>query len=143
MASGSSPGPVDADPTVETSSKEEGLTATRDSNPAAVPVTVNGGQTLIKLVNEPPVPPAVPPPPPDEAKAPVRTNKIVTLEYPAIAKTPGFELEGWVILQAVIDTDGKVRNVTVKESSHRVFEEPARKAVLQYEVRTRPAERSS
>jgi protein TonB len=66
----------------------------------------------------------------DVLTAPVRT-RLVRPEYPAIARAA--ELEGDVVLGAIVGPDGKVSRVEVVQSVHPVLDEAARKAVLQYE----------
>jgi periplasmic protein TonB len=52
-------------------------------------------------------------------------------DYPAVALAA--QLEGDVLLQAVVGPDGKVRDVKVLRSVHPLVDEAAKKAVLQYE----------
>jgi protein TonB len=55
----------------------------------------------------------------------------VTADYPIVARAA--DLEGDVLLRAVVQSDGKVSNVEVLKSVHPVLDEAARKAVVQYE----------
>lgn len=55
--------------------------------------------------------------------------------YPVRAATEG--LEGYVIVQFDVTTDGRVINVTVVESSHRVFEASAIKAAQRFRYKAR------
>jgi eukaryotic-like serine/threonine-protein kinase len=66
----------------------------------------------------------------DIVTPPVRV-RTVSAAYPAPARAAG--LEGDVLLQAVVGTDGKIRNVTVLRSVHPLVDEAAKKAVLQYQ----------
>jgi serine/threonine-protein kinase len=66
----------------------------------------------------------------DVITAPTRIRTIEA-DYPIVARAA--ELEGEVLLQAVVQADGKVSNVEVLRSVHAVLDEAARKAVMQYE----------
>jgi len=66
----------------------------------------------------------------DVVTAPIRRRK-VDPDYPAAAKIAG--KEGQVVLQAVVGVDGKVRDVKVLKSVHKLLDEAALKAVRQYE----------
>jgi protein TonB len=66
----------------------------------------------------------------DSVTVPVRVRTIEP-DYPASARAA--QLEGDVLLQAVVGPDGKVRDVTVLRSVHPLVDEAARKAVQQYE----------
>ena len=73
----------------------------------------------------------VPIPAPDVVTQPILLRK-VDPEYPPAMATAGWE--GALILQAVVDTDGRIRDVIVlKRSINPQFDEAARKAFLQYE----------
>jgi protein TonB len=84
------------------------------------------------LIDDKAPPPVVPPPPPDVITAPVSVRTVQPV-YPGAARAAF--LEGWVLVQAVVDVDGRIRDVTVQQSSHRVFIEAARNAVRQYEYK--------
>jgi protein TonB len=66
----------------------------------------------------------------DIVTAPVRI-RTVSPEYPQVARAA--QLEGDVLLEAVVTADGKVTNVSIVRSVHPLLDESARKAVLQYE----------
>jgi TonB family protein len=66
----------------------------------------------------------------DIVTAPART-RTVNPEYPQVARAA--QLEGDVLLEAVVTADGKVTNVSVVRSVHPLLDDSARKAVLQYE----------
>ena len=66
----------------------------------------------------------------DVLAPPVRTRE-VSPEYPAAARAA--QLEGDVLLEAVVGTDGKVRDVTVLRSVHPLLDAAAKTAVLHYE----------
>jgi TonB family protein len=66
----------------------------------------------------------------DIVTAPERI-RTVSPEYPQIARAA--QLEGDVLLEAIVTGDGKVTNVSVIRSVHPLLDESARKAVLQYE----------
>ena len=57
--------------------------------------------------------------------------RTVSPDYPTVARAA--ELEGDVLLRAIVESDGKVSNVEVLQSVHPVLDEAARKAVLQYQ----------
>jgi serine/threonine-protein kinase len=65
----------------------------------------------------------------DVITPPIRI-RTVSPDYPTVARAA--ELEGDVLLQAIIGPDGKVSNVEVLQPVHPVLDEAARKAVLQY-----------
>jgi protein TonB len=56
---------------------------------------------------------------------------MVSPDYPAVARAA--ELEGDVVLRAIVGPDGKVSDVEVLQSVHPVLDDAARKAVLRYE----------
>ena len=66
----------------------------------------------------------------DVITPPIRT-RTVSPEYPTVARAA--QLEGDVLVQAMVSPDGKVRDVQVLQSVHPVLDEAARKAVQQYE----------
>ena len=66
----------------------------------------------------------------DIVTAPARI-RTVSPEYPQVARAA--QLEGDVLLEAVVTAEGKVTNVSVVRSVHPLLDESARKAVLQYE----------
>jgi protein TonB len=66
----------------------------------------------------------------DIVTAPART-RTVSPEYPQVARAA--QLEGDVLLEAVVTADGKVTNVSIVRSVHPLLDASARKAVLQYE----------
>ena len=66
----------------------------------------------------------------DIVTAPVRT-RMVSPEYPQVARAA--QLEGDVLLEAVVTAEGKVTNVSVLRSVHPLLDDSARKAVRQYE----------
>lgn len=56
-------------------------------------------------------------------------------QYPARAAQMG--LEGWVLVQFTVTTQGTVRDAVVVESSNRMFERPATDAALRFRFRPR------
>jgi serine/threonine-protein kinase len=66
----------------------------------------------------------------DIVTQPVRVRGVDPV-YPAPARAA--QLEGNVLLQAVVGADGRVRNVTVLRSVHPLIDEAAKKAVQQYQ----------
>jgi len=66
----------------------------------------------------------------DIVTAPARTRTAIP-EYPRVARAA--QLEGDVLLEAIVTADGKVTNVSVVRSVHPLLDESARKAVRQYE----------
>lgn len=74
-----------------------------------------------------PVPPQTPAP--DIVTPPVRIREAAP-EYPAAARAA--QIEGDVLLEAVVGPDGAVRDVNVIQSVHPLIDEAARKAVRQY-----------
>jgi TonB family protein len=79
---------------------------------------------------EAPSSPAAISPVADIITAPVRI-RTVNPDYPDVARAA--QLEGDVILQAVVMPDGKVKDVTLLRSVHPLLDDAARKAVIQYE----------
>jgi TonB family protein len=69
---------------------------------------------------------------PDVVTPPIRT-RMVSPDYPSVARAA--DLEGDVVLRAIVGPDGKVRDVEVLQAVHPVLDEAARKAVLRYEYR--------
>jgi TonB family protein len=67
----------------------------------------------------------------DDIVTPPRRMRTVNPDYPAAARAA--QLEGDVLLQALVGPDGKVRDVTVLRSVHPLIDEAAKKAVLRYE----------
>jgi len=67
---------------------------------------------------------------PDVVTPPVRT-RMVSPDYPSVARAA--QLEGDVVLRAIVSRDGKVSDVEVLQPVHPVLDEAARKAVLRYE----------
>ncbi len=59
----------------------------------------------------------------------------VTPQYPARAAQMG--LEGWVLVEFIVTTQGTVRDVEVVESSNRMFERPAMDAAYRFRFRPR------
>jgi TonB family protein len=70
------------------------------------------------------------PPVADIVTPPVRI-RTVRPEYPTVARAAA--LEGDVLVQAIVDAEGKVSDVHVLQAVHPVLDEAARKAVQQYE----------
>jgi TonB family protein len=68
----------------------------------------------------------------DVVTPPIRT-RMVSPDYPSVARAA--ELEGDVVLRAIVGPDGRVRDVEVLQAVHPVLDEAARKAVLRYEYR--------
>lgn len=115
---------------------------------ASLPLALPDGIGLTQAPLPPPHPPAdapagggtdppvagTPPSQPPAVVADVVTPPIqlrtVRAVYPKIARAA--TLQGDVIVQAVVGTDGKVRDVQVLQAVHPVLDEAARKAVLQY-----------
>jgi TonB family protein len=77
-----------------------------------------------------PAPPTSPAIAADIVTPPVRMRTIEP-DYPPSARAA--QLEGDVLLQAVVGPDGKVREVTVLRSVHPLIDAAARRAVQQYE----------
>jgi protein TonB len=67
---------------------------------------------------------------PDIVKPPTRLRTVAP-EYPQVARAA--QLEGDVLLEALVTVDGTVTNVKIVRSIHPLLDEAARKAVLQYE----------
>jgi TonB family protein len=82
-------------------------------------------------------PPAPNPPPPPALIEPEPISKF-GLEYPQAAKAA--ELEGTVVLVGVVGVDGRVSNISVERSVHKLLDDAARKTWLQY--RYKPAHRN-
>jgi TonB family protein len=81
--------------------------------------------------DEPAIGPGPPQPPAaDVVIAPVRV-RTVTATYPTVARAA--QLEGDVLVQAVVDVDGKVRDVAIVKSVHRLLDDAAKAAVMKYE----------
>ena len=84
-------------------------------------------------------PDAAPPEPaPRDAVTQAVRVRTVEPEYPAPARAA--QLEGDVLIQAVVGADGRIRDATVLRSVHPLLDEAARKAVMQYVYR--PAQRN-
>ena len=75
-------------------------------------------------------PPSQPPAAVADVVTPPKLLRRVRAVYPTVARAA--PLQGDVIVQAVVGTDGKVRDVQVLQAVHPVLDEAARKAVLQY-----------
>lgn len=73
--------------------------------------------------------PAAAPPPEDSVALPVRL-RTVSPTYPPLARAA--QIEGDVLLQAVVDPDGGVTEVEVSRPVHPLLDEAASAAVLQY-----------
>ena len=97
-----------------------------ESRPAAVSV-VDGIETVMPGPSPPRGLPESAPAVGDIEPVPVWQ---VAAEYPQIARAA--EIEGDVVLSATINPAGTVIDVSVLRSPHRVFDEPARRAVLQW-----------
>jgi len=67
---------------------------------------------------------------PDVVTAPTRLRTVAP-EYPQVARAA--QLEGDVLLEALVTVDGTVTNVKIVRSIHPLLDEAARKAVLRYE----------
>ena len=76
------------------------------------------------------VPVAPPASSPDVLTAPVRTRSPAPV-YPDVARAA--QLEGDVLLEALVGVDGRVSDVRVVRSVHALLDDAARKAVLGYE----------
>jgi TonB family protein len=100
-------------------------TAPTQPAPFAVDVPSTGSETSRADVTSRPAPA-----PADVITPPARI-RTVTPDYPDIARAA--ELEGDVLLQATVGTDGRISNVQVLRAVHPVLDEAARRAVLQYE----------
>jgi TonB family protein len=104
---------------------------------ASVEVAVLAPAAAASAVHQPTDPPPaeavslVPPEgeAPDIVAPPVPIRK-ATPEYPTAARAA--QIEGDVLLEAVVGADGKVRDVSVIQAVHPLIDEAARKAVLQY-----------
>ena len=101
-----------------------------------VPGGVVGG-VLGGLLTE--IPPPPPPPPPPAARSPVRTGgqigtpallHRVDPEYPELAVRS--KMQGLVILEAIVDEDGRVVDVKVLRSAGEVLDRAAMAAVRQW-----------
>ena len=66
----------------------------------------------------------------DNVTTPPRLVHKVKVTYPSKALKKG--IEGKVIVDALIDTTGKVEKATVVKSTNKIFNEPAIKAVKEY-----------
>jgi protein TonB len=71
------------------------------------------------------------PAPAVDIRTPPVLLRSVRPDYPAAARAA--QMEGDVILQATVGTDGKVQEVTVLQSVHPLIDEAATNAVLTYE----------
>ena len=67
----------------------------------------------------------------DEVVTPPQRLRAVSPDYPAAARAA--QLEGDVVLEAVVGTDGRLRDVTVLQSAHPLLDDAAKAAVLKYE----------
>ena len=76
-------------------------------------------------------------PPRDMFTAPARIRS-VSPKYPPAARAA--QLEGDVLLEAIVSAEGKVTNVTIMRSVHPLLDEAARAAVLLYDYE--PARRN-
>jgi protein TonB len=74
--------------------------------------------------------PRATPAPADVITPPTRTRTVPPV-YPDVARAG--ELQGDVLLQATVGTDGRISNVRVLRAVHPLLDEAARRAVLQYE----------
>jgi vitamin B12 transporter len=82
--------------------------------------------------------PAASPRVPDDVLSEPQILRKVEPPYPQAAVSA--ELEGEVILEGVVGIDGRVREITVRQSVHPLLDEAARKAWQQCEYR--PARRN-
>jgi TonB family protein len=114
-----------------------------NSQAEVVPLpAVRPSVSLTRITGASPDEPAIGPGPPqstaaDVVIAPVRV-RTVTATYPTVARAA--QLEGDVLVEAVVDVDGKVRDATIVKSVHRLLDDAAKAAVLKYEYL--PAQRN-
>lgn len=94
--------------------------------PVAVEVPPSQKSETSTPIATPPVTPA----PADVITPPTRTRTVPPV-YPDVARAG--ELQGDVLLQATVGTDGRISNVRVLRAVHPLLDEAARRAVLQYE----------
>ena len=134
----SSPAPIEPPPAVEpvagfSDLDEAEVFGVAGGVPGGIPGGVVGGAPA-----EPPLPPPAPPAPPPPMAAPIRVGgevrppalvERVPPVYPAAASAMG--LEGRVILEAVVDEEGRVIDLKVLRSAG-VFDKPALEAVRQW-----------
>lgn len=105
------------------------------SAPAPAPHVTAGGDVPSRSTTDAqiPVPAGIVPARPlvgDVVKAAARI-RTVNPEYPQAALAA--QLEGDVLLEAVVTPDGKITNVSIVRSVHPLLDESARKAVMRYE----------
>lgn len=105
-------------------------TSALPTTPEQAPSTADAAPSKNSDPNQPVVTPPVVPALADVITPPVRT-RTVTPVYPDVARAA--DLEGDVLLQAIVDADGRISDVKVLRTVHPVLDEAARKAVLQYE----------
>ena len=67
----------------------------------------------------------------DEVVTPPQRLRAVSPDYPAAARAA--QLEGDVVLEAVVGADGRLGDVTVLQSAHPLLDDAAKAAVLKYE----------
>lgn len=122
-------------PVTESAPPPSALPDVVSSAPPPAPHVTAGGDVPSRptIDTQIPVPAGVVPARPlvtDVVKAAARI-RTVNPEYPQAALAA--QLEGDVLLEAVVTPDGKVTNVSIVRSVHPLLDESARKAVMQYE----------
>ena len=124
------PSEIEAEPALE---DEEEVGGVDDGVPGGIMGGVVGG-----LISEIPPPPPPPPPQPEAPRGPVRVGgqiKEPTLihrvdpEYPLLAQAS--QIEGVVILEAIVDQEGRIESLKVLRSAP-VFDRAALAAVRQW-----------
>ena len=163
VAPASSPAPAggtDAEPVVTRTTPAPRRAPTRDVSSTGQPPSLTNGPAAEPVVPEtrtgadvqtehPAALSSIPPPPgrvmpnseepPPQTTMPVATDVVtapvrlrtVRPEYPGIARAA--QIEGDVVVEAVIGADGSVGDVTVLRSVHPLLDEAARSAVRRYE----------
>ena len=101
------------------------------------PASLPGSLLTIELFTPKPPAPATLSAATEEWTAPVVIRQVKPV-YPPAAKAA--ELEGEVVLVGVVGVDGRVSNISVERPVHRLLEDAARKAWLQF--RYKPAQRN-
>jgi len=123
------PSEIEAEPAIEDEEEVGGADG-------GVPGGITGGVMGGVIAESPPPPP--PPPPPEPPRGPVRVGgqiKEPTLihrvdpEYPMLAQVS--QIEGVVILEAIVDQEGRVEGLKVLRSAP-VFDQAALAAVRQW-----------
>ena len=129
-SSGSNGAPLDTTEPSGRFAESEPIVAEPASGIESRPASVEFVEPFGTNVGRRPPPPASDSEPAiaDTVPVPART---VSPAYPPLAIAA--DIEGDVVLLANVGPDGFVREVTVLQSAHRLLEDPARRAVMQYE----------